>query len=454
MVSWFRREFFKQLALVITMVFALQPDLVVAKEQANQASKVQQIELQLGESYYLTLQGENLAESYQQLDFSQLKQHFYFDDSAQTSYRIRIKLTPFQAGEFVQPGLVAGSLQVPALHFKVKENPLVAIDWQVSANKIYQNQAVSWLAKVKVLDKALPSKLSKSEQPNVFFEETALSQKIDSSFKLEAFAQAEKFPVAGKFQASLPSIQVTSRRGERWEFYPAPEIIEVLPIPSYLPLNLPVGEFELQFNRKKIYFTNQLASFDLQIKAINSGNLPDLRKSLQIETETIEWLTANRETKQQIMQPGLVVEQKLQQPLRILHSGFGQLPELKFNYLDPKTGKLMQIVLPASSYFALPKWLAYLLGLLALMLLITAIILVYPWLRIGFFNAKLKLDLALARTPQASWKAYRSWGKYRGLQNYQTNQAWLESYQQKFGQEFAEKGLLNQLEQQIYQPKN
>lgn len=448
--------------LVGLLALWLQPSLVIAgfEQQEHKLESARQIELKLGESYYLTLSSENAQRDYESLDLSGLAEFFVLDDSAQTSQRIRLRLTPIQVGNFTQPGLVAGDLHVPAMEFKVLPNPEVAIQWQKSADKIYQNQAVSWQISVELQDVGLPVRLVENAAKNLIINPQAISQNINKLNKTKGlkFVQAEIFPKAGRHNLQLPAVEVQTRRGDKWLFYPAPQQVEVLPIPSYLPAKMPAGNFAISLHRPVLIKRGDLQTVNLNIKAINHNYLPNLAQSLQISTDEqqIEWLTAKVLNQQQLGLQGLLVEQQLQLPIRVHRLGFGKFAAFSFQYLDPVTGKLAKIDLPATVYLALPAWLIYL-GVGFLLALVLALFIAgFKYIKIAWYNCVLRLNLWRATRPVEIWVAYRNWGKDRGFAAYQTHQAWLQSYQQKFGatDKFTSlASLMQQLERQIYMPK-
>ena len=390
-----------------------------------------QTSLILGESLTLNLRSAQTHQDYAKLDLAPLKAHFHLDDSAQTSDRIRLKLTPYQVGRFQIPHLQSGDLVIEAQTIEVRPNPQVKIDWGAPSEQAYQGQWLSWNIQVELTDAGLPVGLLPSSNPDVLLSETPVQQQIAEN-KTARFVQAQHFAQLGIQLAVSPQLFVQNRQGTRWQFFAPPHRVEVQALPSYLPADIGVGHFALNIERPWFYISGELNRMTLFIQATQANYLPDVRGLLQ-SSEGIEWLNPQREMMQDLQAPGLVMTQTIVQPYRMLNSGWGEFAEVRLNVLNPQTGKLEVVKIESQPYLVLPKWLAWTLGVLFGLF---ALVLAY-WLgwaiKIGFYRLRLVWQLKQAKTPQAVWQAYQTWGQARGLGTPQTHQAWLSAYQARFG---------------------
>ena len=391
-----------------------------------------QTSLILGESVTLNLRSAQTHQDYAKLDLSPLKADFHLDDSAQTSDRIRLKLTPYKVGTFQIPHLQSGDLVIESQTIEVLPNPQVKIDWGTPREQAYQGQWLSWKIRVELADAGLPVSLRASPHSSVLVSETPLDQQIGQS-KIARFVQAQQFTELGEHQAESPDILVQNRQGTRWQFFAPQHQVEVKALPSYLPADIGVGHYELQVERPWFYITGELNRMQLIMQATDANYLSDVRGLLQTG-EGIEWLNPQRELRQTLQAPGLVMLQTIDQPYRILNSGWGEFAELRLNVLNPQSGKLEVVKLEAQPYIAMPKWLAWILGVLLGLLALVVVYGLGQVIKIAFYRLRLLWQLKQAKTPQAVWQAYQTWGQARGLGTPQTHQAWLSAYQAGFGE--------------------
>lgn len=422
------------------------------------SSVMAQTQLMLGESFTLNLHSKQTHQDYQKLDLTPLKAHFALDDSTQTSDRIRLRLTPYQAGRFTIPHLESGELVIPAQTIEVIPNPLVEIDWGAPESRAYQNQWLSWKIQVELQDAGLPVRLQTRLSQAIQLDENPVEQQITQQ-KSALFIQAQRLESLGEQTLISPEILVQNRQGGRWQFFAPPTRVVVQAIPSYLPADLGLGHFELSAQRPFFNLTGELNRLQVKLKVMDGNYLPDLRPMIQT-SQAIEWLNPQRTLEQTIenassqSSPGLVMTQTIVQPYRIKHSGLGQFNQLRLNVLNPVTGKLEVLELAPQYYLALPKWAAWLLGLV---IFILAMGLVY-WLGRGVlivvYRLRLSWQLKRAHHPAEIWQAYQSWGRARGLGTPQTHQAWLSAYQQRFGRNTKLIQHFNALDQQLYRTKS
>lgn len=403
--------------------------------------------LMLGESLTLNLRSDDTFGDYKNLDLTPLKTQFQIDDSAQTSDRIRLRLTPKQPGQIEIPQISSGGLRIPAQTLNVEPNELVNIEWQRPRSQLWQGEWAVWQAKVEVSDPGLPVEMEGLEHPDIRFSEQAIQQTIEDHRTAE-FVFVQRLANTNT-KLNPPVIRVQNRQGLRWQFFAPEKDYQIQSLPSYVPPQMPVGEFNWQVNRPLWNSTGALESIDIKLTGLNASRLPDLRDQLTRD-EAINWLTPQTSKTEALGLNGRTETQTLRQPYRISESGWGYYDEIRVQYIDPKTGKLMDLVQPAELYIALPSWVYWIAYAVLMLAGIWVVMGLFRISKIGFY--RLRRDRALAHTTDAleRWQIYQAWGQARALGLTQTHQAWLEAYESKFGINSALRAEFEDLDRQLY----
>ncbi|MBE0493540.1 MAG: hypothetical protein IBX48_04285 [Thiomicrospira sp.] len=403
--------------------------------------------LMLGESLNINLRSDDTFGDYKKLDLTPLKTHFKLDDSSQTSDRIRLVLTPKQAGQIEIPQISSGGLTIPAQILNVKPNEQVNIEWQLPRSILWQGEWAVWRAKVTVKDAGLPVAMEALDTPDILYSAQALAQTLDNQRTAE-FVLVQRLANTSP-KLTPPVIRVQNRQGLRWQFFAPENDYQIQPLPSYVPAQIPVGEFSWLVNRPLWNRTGALETIELTLSGMNASRLPDLGDRMT-SGEGINWLTAQTSTTENLGLEGRTETQTLNQPYRIMSSGWGYYPEIRLQYIDPETGKLVDLIQPAELYIALPAWL-YWVGYVVLMFVGIGLLMVsIKFGKIGFY--RVRRDRALAHTTDAlaRWQIYQAWGQARGLGLPQTHQAWLDAYESKFGINSALRAEFEDLDRQLY----
>ncbi len=401
----------------------------------------------LGESFTINLRSDDTFGDYKKLDLIALKRYFELDDSAQTSNRIRLRLTPKQVGDIEIPLITSGGLSIPAQTIKVKPNELVNIEWQLPRSNLWQGEWAVWRAKVTVSDPGLPVEMEGQQNEGIVFSTQPIQQTLDEQRTAE-FVQVQKLS-GSNIQLNPPVVRVQNRQGLRWQFFAPETEYQIQSIPSYLPPSMPVGEFRWQVKRPFWNRTGALSNIEIEIVGLNASRRPDLRDQLA-SGEGISWLTAQRSTNENLSLNGRSEIQILRQPYRINSTGWGYYDEIRVQYIDPKTGKLADLIQPAEFYIALPAWVYWLAYGVLIMVGFWMAIRLVRIVKVSFY--RFRRDRALAQTtdPLARWQIYQIWGQARGLGQPQTHQAWLSAYEAKFGMNSALRAEFEHLDRQLY----
>jgi len=443
------------------------------------AAQAEVRQIMLGESVSISLSGAELFSDYAQLDLSPIQRHFHIDDTAQTSQRIRLRLTPLQAGRFDIPRIQAGNLVIPAQSYEVRDNPQVRVEWDAVPASIWQGQTITQRVELVLSNPDLPASMGAREISDTNnathqrYSAQPISQTLAETKSME-FVHVTQLLLDENLSAthtahtieriSLPQpwVQVQNRQGGRWLFYAPSRQVELQPLPHYLPADLAVGQFELTIERPFWHRLGELHYQTLRITGYQANRLPLIADWLDTSNPSLERLHQQRQTETTLTEAGLVLQQTLTQPYRLnkinqinqpgcCGFGLGQFAEIRLNVFEPETGKLNTLVIPAQTYWLLPAW-VYQIGW-GLLMLLSALMLwgLFKLGRVAGLWLRLHWQLRRANTPQQQWQAYQNWAQQRGLGVCQTHQAWLNAYQAKLGDNAKLINKLNQINQSIYQ---
>lgn len=412
--------------------------------------------LLLGESFTISLTSPNLQQDYQTLDLNDLKRDFYIDDSAQSSARIRLRLTPYHPGTFIIPALESGEISIEAQTLEVRENPDVEIEWSTLPNQAWQGQRLSQTAQVRLQNADLPVQMRADEREEVIYSAQPIQQTLSQRTFVYAYEAKIEQAKTSDFTVPQPYVQVQNRQGGRWLFYAPPHHLSVMLLPHYLPADIAVGNFSLKIERPFFHQRGELYYQTLTLEGHKTARLPQLEAWFSSMNQPgIETLHPQSTPRSELTDAGLVMQQTLVQPYRInqLNTpfGFGHWPDVQLNVFDPNTGKLTKLVIPAQAYWVAPASVYYLVWLIGLLIAGWTGWQLAQKIRLGWLWLKWQWQLNQARTPLQQWQAYQHWAQSRGLGHCATQQAWLNSYQQKFGQNAKHQHALQIISQALYQ---
>jgi len=398
---------------------------------------VQPTKITQGEKVTLTIKGENLASSFEKIDWSQFNKHFVIYDVDSGFDRIKIKLYPITHGIFNLSAQKAGLIKLPNISIEVLPNPDVSIDWHRPELNLYAQQNTLWKATVWVKNSA--NKITFEQRHSTLNQEiithfqtlpvhnkphtlltSGQSQPDQSKGKTQTFvASYEVKPWSNTQSKELrlhsPAVVIKNPSNQRWYFFDKPIITLAQPLPSFLPMTVAVGQVEWEMVPMSVWQeTGALNHWTWQIKGtgLTEAYMNNLAHQLMNQIKhnpAIEWLSDSRDLTTDYTTQGLQTTLQLRLPYRINQMGFVDFPDLKLDFFNPLTGKLESIIQPSHTKLAIPTWVIWL-GLW-LLLLAGIFVLFFAGLSLkqAWLNRRLRKAIRLAKNVNELWQSMLNW---------------------------------------------
>ncbi|MDX1796670.1 MAG: hypothetical protein R3219_08085, partial [Hydrogenovibrio sp.] len=370
----------------------------------------------LGESVTLILSGSNIEKDFTAFDKSKIRAFFEIYDVEGDQDRIRLELYPRKVGVAKFPPMHIGKLQFAGATVTVKPNPDVSVTWLPPAETGYMNQLQSWTAEVKTSDSGLRVKLQVHPHANPKVKHLFKPLALETPQQL--FGQKRVFQMLiggedpGKLKVRSPIIEVKHSGNNRpWLFFDHTRWLQLKPLPSFLPVSMPVGRVSLSVPSLDFWqVKGRLLTWSLSLKGQNveQNSLPDMTHQLIAGTD-IEWLTPDVEKGQQWTTEGLVTTKVVKQPFRLAQLGFIQLPGVRVTYFDPNSGKLVDQFVSGQWLFSVPRWLYWLMNTVFYALLGGGLGLLFWILIEAMQKYRLLWRLTRAKDNEAVWRAIQGW---------------------------------------------
>lgn len=374
------------------------------------------LEVTLGEPVTLILKGKNIEKDFTKFDKSKIRQHFEIYDVEGDSDYMRLLLYPRREGNAEFPAMHIGKLQFEGVAVKVKPNEHVTIDWQEPKDEVYSNQLQSWKALVKTSDPSLGVRMLLHPHANDkvmhLYQQTPL--KGDGKWlggqRVFQMLIGSDQPVKVKVRTPIIEVQNTGN-GRPWLFFDNTLWLHVKPLPSYLPVAIPVGKVSLQAEKLDFWqIQNQQLDWQLVLKGENlaPNSLPEISDQFAYN-HSIEWLMSDQQKRQQWTSNGLTSERVIKQPLRFVALGLIRLPDMRITYFNPSSGKLEDQFISGQWVFSVPRAVYWLMNAIFYLLIVMGLLLLVWVFMDAWYKLRLIIAIKRAKDTEAVWKAIVSW---------------------------------------------
>lgn len=327
----------------------------------------------------------------------------------------KLRLYPRLSGELLLESIALGGAIAAPQRIQVKSLNRYGIEaaprWEAVPSQIWQGQSLEVSIAIELLHPSNHIAVEALEAPGFIVEplpkittKTATSKHIKLRWRLTAQQN-------GHLRLVAPTIEQRGRG--RWRFYLPEQAIQVVPIPSYIPPTVPVGQIELKSTRLQ---RDEQTLWQLSIS--NHGGLPDEVHGLQRQLQKLGKVQrVSVETAQDGNQQSVqAYEITAPEWSFAFHGG----PEVHIEYFDVDAGRLVT----AATTFP-PIWRLPLVGQIVLALLITALL---TWLAaIGYRNwtrwqqqQSLRRSIRQAADANALRDALQDHARQHRLENWQS----------------------------------
>ena len=177
---------------------------------------------------------------------------------------------------------------------------------------------------------------------------------------------------SGEQKLELPPIEYSVSGVLRKQFYLPHNIINIKPLPSYVPPTLPIGEISLQSQPPYAWLiqSDTLAYWKIKIKGKvnNAYRLPAILRQIKSNSH-FQFLPVNSKHLSEISNSNLLSVTNHTIPFKALSSGFLKLPDLTIQYFDPNKGEIKDVIYESSRIFVLGLFWQIILGTFVLYLI-------------------------------------------------------------------------------------
>lgn len=418
----------KKLVTVLWMVMLALLSTTVSAD--DEMVRVFPKQIVLGERVTLLISGDQAMRDFDKLDLSALKHLFAIHEIDASSDRLRLRLYPLSTGLVEIPAMQTGALRIPKTLIEVKENPEVAVTWQSPKSKVYSTENSIWKATVEVANGAnqVRFQANENEHWNIQIQEQPISESTglisgktvvlvaNYQFKTESMISTVKTTVM-----QSPAVVVKNTSNKRWLFFDAPHVMQIEPLPSFLPVNIPVGEVNLAIEHQG--FLKQSGDLNYWVwqltgESVNAATLNNIAHLLiaQIPHDAkLEWLSDSRELETTLTELGLQSRLTVRLPYRVLQPGLFSLPELNLRYFDASQAKLQTQTLDSEWQFALPIWLVWMGQWFILITGLAALYFLLWQTKQAWLNWKLQQTMVKAETADELISAMFDWQQQQRL---------------------------------------
>ena len=371
---------------MLLLLWGLVPSLVPATRvhaATGLQVRVSSLQVELGKPLLVEVTTREHRVSLTDLDLSGLADWFVVAeketivDKATGTQQLHLRLYPLAMGEAQIPVFHLDTLHSDAIPVTVtaamdpKATAPIRVETQVSTETPWQREQV--LLRMDIIAPAAILKL-RSEPGQlhgirlVALQHTATPVEIAGraltrhTLRWALFAET-----AGHRQLRLPPVAYVRDGVTTHRFYFPALDLQVRPLPVYVPPTMPVGQLAvLAPPLPRLSFRGELMNWQVTVtgQGLPATWLPDI--SAPEATPGMTFYTARVQHREDENGDGLKGSAVFRIPLKFTASGLLRSPELVVQYFDPRSATLRRLILPARQHVVIPRWLFYIMVVLAL----------------------------------------------------------------------------------------
>ena len=356
-------------------------------------------EVELGQSIDAQLVSVGLDASLSQIDLSPLEKNFgvvvkesgseSIDNTAATRRQfLVIQLFPRKVGTITIPPLLfnnetTATASVIAHDAKIR-GQTVSLEWTVSETSVWERQQIIVKAELHTPEQFAVVDIGEKPVPGMEFMvlpvekrriKTAASN--ETQFFITWLLYPQQYPQTSSVRKIvLPVVNYRSQGLLKRQFYLPNIEISVKPLPIYIPPTIPVGEVTI---RSELLSHAPLTTtgpsywmITLQSHELLPHWLPPVLRQIKTDDQT-KMLAIDSQRQTQADENGALATAVHKIPFMPLSSGTVELPSLRVQFFDPKSGMLKTVVTaPITTYALNPLWiqLAIVVGIAAALVLL------------------------------------------------------------------------------------
>ena len=313
---------------------------------------------------------------------------------------LKFKLYPRYIGKIIIPQLNINNLKTKQKKIDVNIGRTSEPKLSLSANTPYERQQFILNISIKSNDETSRLSIIDDFKINGFESTTLPFERIKekNGTYINKIGWALTALKNGKQKIELPPVEYSVSGVLRKQFYLPHNIINIKPLPSYVPPTLPIGKITVQSQPPLTWLlqTDTLTYWKVNIRGDvnNAYRLPAILRQIRSSSD-FKFLPVNSKHLNELSNNSLLSVTNHTIPFKALSSGFLKLPDLTIQYFDPDKGEIKDVTYESSHIFVLGLFWQIILGTFVL------------YLSYVLFNVIYKKTVKLKTSIQKRTKALR-----------------------------------------------
>lgn len=337
---------------------------------------VESTTVELGKPIWLTVTSDQTTQSLDTLDLSPWQNDFVlprqknviFDEDGK-SQRLSLKMYPRRKGILKLPALWFLNEQTGAINITVndavdpKTKSPIDFRYRISTTSPWQKQQVSIVCMVTTRDEHVVFESSDSNLSGA----ELIPMRIESAPVYHELQLHTRYTLgwvlipsrSGQQQLQLPPIQYLRDGIVTHQFYLPPLMLDVQPLPAWLPATIPVGTVNVTgYSLPQTFLSTSVLSqsrLQLRLDAVAPESVPAYQQQLRSDS-TLQFYAAQQQLVTTIDSNGIAHLLTYDIPLIAKRLGIYRLPNLRLQYFEPESGTLKTVQIPGPSVVILNVW--------------------------------------------------------------------------------------------------
>ena len=423
--------------------------------------------IELGQPVVLQLHSNGLASNLSKISLKPLNQDFgvevlEYARETKTGKEIQtltVKLYPRHIGTLNIPSLILDGYKTSSIPVNVIENSFVKVHSHITNTSPWMRQQT-----LITMDFSSKSPFFKLETDQGDENETI-------PFPVEKYTSTENgvsysvqkigwflFPLQdGSMHIALPPVRYVRNGAVKGLFYFPQVLLNVRPLPSYIPPTMPVGKISIQstLTPDSWLHTGRLGYWNVKVHGehVPSEWLPSISRQIK-SSDNIQFLPVDSKRYNSPDSNGVRGEASYNIPFEPLSNGLLTFPSLRVQYFDPDTGRIGTIYHQIPSIFSLSLFWRITLISTSISAVVTLFLFIVHSLRIKLQRKKLRTHAMRLISQANEWNELRDaldrLAKAEGWPGNLTLSAWLKHWQSHYSAPDQLLDLFQQLSSHCY----
>ncbi|MCG6976843.1 MAG: hypothetical protein LJE56_10665 [Acidiferrobacterales bacterium] len=302
-------------------------------------------------------------------------------DSRAPAYSRQLQVYPRRAGRLTVPSLGQGNVASKAFSIDVapaidrRDNARIVVRNEISQQQLWVKQGFHVFIDIEtdseIVDIDTPPYMETGFESFVLPTESHRS--VTGTGRTTHRLGWAIYPLAtGPQILRLPAISFKRDGIVTHRFFPPLYSVQVKPLPTYIPVTLPVGQITITADQSA-WIPATTGKLDYLTFQIDAEGLPsqfaDFIGNQLGSTDAVSTYPAETKTNTRFSAGAAITRLHYRVPYVATGIGVGQLPTIRVQVFDPLTGTLVTRRYPLGSLFSVPRWIQLLLATIVILIL-------------------------------------------------------------------------------------